>query len=128
MGRYKLLKDDDGNTTGVLINDGTHPNLPQGTTIPNNTDHRLWQEYLEWEESNDADAADTIDWMQRMRDQRDSLLAACDWTGCDDNQLSASVKSEWETYRQDLRDMPQDNPSVTTKSAFDALEWPTAPA
>jgi len=31
-------------------------------------------------------------------------------------------------YMQDLRDMPQDNPSVADDAAYDALTWPSEPA
>jgi len=127
MARYKLIEDENSNATGVIVNDETHPNLPQGACIPANIDNADWQEYLTWEESNDADAADNIDYMQMMRDRRNTLLTACDWTQLSDSPLSAAKKTEYQTYRQDLRDMPQDNPNVDTKAEYDALVWPTEP-
>jgi hypothetical protein len=69
---------------------------------------------------------DPVDYMAKMRGERDRLLAACDWTRCDDAPFSAEQKTAWATYRQDLRDMPQDNP-ITTKAEYAALEWPEAP-
>jgi len=36
---------------------------------------------------------------------RDKLLAASDWTQLGDAPLSASLKAEWVTYRQALRDL-----------------------
>lgn len=36
---------------------------------------------------------------------RNLLLTECDWTQMPDNPLSYSVKQEWRTYRQELRDM-----------------------
>ncbi len=42
----------------------------------------------------------------RLRMKRDTLLAASDWSQIDDNQLSATKKAEWATYRQALRDLP----------------------
>lgn len=128
MGRYKLVKDEDGNTTSVVINDGTHPNLAVGTIIPNDTDNRHWNEYVEWEESDDADAADTIDYMAQMRSKRDGRLQSCDWTVLSDSPLAASLQADYEAYRQDLRDVPQDNPSITTKAGYDAITWPSEPA
>jgi len=34
------------------------------------------------------------------------LLAESDWTQTADNALSSDKKTEWETYRQSLRDLP----------------------
>lgn len=70
---------------------------------------------------------DSTDYMALMRGERDPLLMACDWTQLPDSPLSASLKADWAAYRQDLRDMPQDNP-ITTKAEYDALVWPVEPA
>ena len=55
-------------------------------------------------------------------DQRNALLAASDWTQGNDSPLSATVKTQWQTYRQNLRDMPQ-------QDTFDPLnpDWPSIP-
>lgn len=41
-----------------------------------------------------------------IRDKRDALLAACDWTQMTDSPLTDLKKAEWVTYRQELRDFP----------------------
>ena len=41
--------------------------------------------------------------MAQIRGQRNSLLAACDWTQIAD---STADKTAWATYRQQLRDLP----------------------
>ena len=130
MARYKLVKDEDLNTTGVVVNDDTHPTLPEGASIPNCVGNRDWDEYVLWEaeEGNTADAADTVDYMARMRSVRDQLLSRCDWTQITDSPLSGDAKTNYQTYRQDLRDMPQDNPNITTKEGYDGLTWPTEPS
>ena len=71
--------------------------------------------------------SDPIDYMQKMRDERNKLLVDTDWTQLSDSPCSASLKADYATYRQDLRDMPQDNPNTTTKTAYDNLTWPTDP-
>jgi hypothetical protein len=38
---------------------------------------------------------------------RDDLLRESDWTQFNDSPLSEQKKSEWATYRQALRDVPQ---------------------
>ena len=56
-----------------------------------------------------------IKWMQ-VRNQRNSLLAECDWRAFSDVTLS----DEWKTYRQALRDVP-------TQADPDNITWPTKP-
>jgi hypothetical protein len=50
-----------------------------------------------------------------MREQRNALLAASDWTQANDSPLSAEKKVEWATYRTALRNLPSssDWPDVT---------------
>jgi hypothetical protein len=59
-----------------------------------------------------------------LRHKRNSLLKACDWTVGSDSPLSDSKKSEWQTYRQALRDLPDTN----SASAYKQIVWPTPPA
>ena len=68
-----------------------------------------------WPSVRDATAWD------RVRCERDRLLAACDWTQVADAPLTAAQKTAWKAYRQELRDIPQtfDDP--------DAVVWPTEP-
>jgi len=60
---------------------------------------------------------DALAW-DRVRAERDRLLAASDWTQVADAPVDAAV---WAVYRQALRDVPQDFASP------DAVVWPTAP-
>lgn len=62
---------------------------------------------------------DSQKWKE-VRNFRNQLLVASDWTRLDDNQLSESKKTEWETYRQSLRD-------ITTQSDPHNLTWPNKP-
>lgn len=56
-----------------------------------------------------------------MRQQRDAMLAGCDWTQVADSPLGAATKAAWATYRTALRNLPQ-------QSGFPAsVTWPTAP-
>ena len=57
---------------------------------------------------------------QRMR--RDSILKATDWTVLPDSPLSNSKKAEWQTFRQALRDIPD-------QAGFPAnVTWPSKPS
>jgi len=60
---------------------------------------------------------DALAW-DRVRAERDRLLAASDWTQVADAPVDAAA---WAVYRQALRDVPQDFASP------DAVVWPTAP-
>jgi len=56
-----------------------------------------------------------------VRAKRDAKLQSCDWTMLSDVPLDPSVKTEWETYRQALRD-------ITDQSDPFNIVWPTPPA
>ena len=56
-----------------------------------------------------------------IRRERDSILAASDWTQVADAPFTASEKQAWADYRQALRDVPQDFDSP------DDVIWPEAP-
>jgi len=133
MARYRMAEDENGDTKGVYVNDGTHPELPEGAFIPNVVGNHHWDEYVIWEETNDADAAeDEYDWDGRMTQVRNSLLTQYDWTQLpdvlDQSRLTAGQVASAVAYRQELADVPQNNTNVTTKTAFDAISWPTKPS
>lgn len=59
------------------------------------------------------------EWLiERMRNERNRLLAASDWTMLTDAQVA---RAEWVTYRQALRDFP-----ATWKPAL-KVNFPTPP-
>ena len=59
--------------------------------------------------------------MNQVRDERNILLADCDWTQASDSSLSAGTKESWIIYRQELRDIPENNADPFN------ISWPTAP-
>ena len=60
-----------------------------------------------------------------IRQRRNNLLIACDWTQGEDSPLSAEKKTEWQTYRQALRDVPANNSSAVNR---EDVVWPTKPS
>tara|TARA_B100000470_G_C19755874_1_gene375999 strand:+ start:472 stop:780 length:309 start_codon:yes stop_codon:yes gene_type:complete len=82
-------------------------------------------EYIELTESEladraaDAEAAD-LD-MGRVRSQRNSMLSASDWTQIGDATLGDHTAEEWRTYRQALKDIPQNHTRVSE------VVWPNDP-
>jgi hypothetical protein len=66
-----------------------------------------------------AEAAD-LD-MNMVRGQRDGMLGAADWTQLGDATLGDHTAEEWRTYRQALKDIPQNYTRVST------VVWPEDP-
>ena len=64
--------------------------------------------------------ANTESQWAKIRSQRDTLLAACDWTQLPDVPLDTEQKQAWVVYRQALRD-------VTSQADPYNIEWPVAP-
>ncbi|WP_409968737.1 tail fiber assembly protein [Bengtsoniella intestinalis] len=55
------------------------------------------------------------------RNTRDKRLTACDWTQVGDCPLDEATKTAWQTYRQALRDVPN-------QSGFpNDINWPEMP-
>jgi hypothetical protein len=67
----------------------------------------------------DRDAMDLS--MGPVRSQRDSLLRDSDWTQIGDATLGAHTAEEWRTYRQVLKDIPQNYTRQST------VVWPNDP-
>ena len=58
--------------------------------------------------------------LKRVREKRNKLLADSDWTRLDDVYMNAGVKTKWEDYRKQLRD-------ITENIDLDNVAWPTPP-
>ena len=65
--------------------------------------------------------------MRLLREKRDILLRETDWTQYRDVTLSND--SDWQTYRQSLRDLPSTaSPQLDEKGQLINVTWPTKPA
>lgn len=62
--------------------------------------------------------------LKSIRATRRNKLAESDWTQFADSPLTDKKKAEWATYRQALRDLPQEYPDAITN---DDIIWPTKP-
>jgi hypothetical protein len=62
---------------------------------------------------------ENIQW-DEVRSERNRLLTECDWTQMNDTPISGSKLTEWQTYRQSLRD-------ITNQSNPFEISWPTKP-
>jgi hypothetical protein len=63
---------------------------------------------------------DEVFW-ERLRGQRNYMLATSDWSQLTDAPLTSAEKSAWAAYRQELRDLPEntEDPKEVT--------WPLQP-
>jgi len=61
---------------------------------------------------------------EQVRVHREQLLKDSDWSQLSDNGLSSTKKTEWQTYRQELRDLPS---GISSKQDITDLVYPTKP-
>ena len=82
------------------------------TSIPN-CDEKYWKVVnsvlleMSTEEKAVVDAEIIMQKWVSVRSIRNEKLRNCDWTQLTDAPLSDTKKTEWQTYRQTLRDIPQ---------------------
>jgi hypothetical protein len=81
-------------------------------------------EYYYWDMQNEIWQYSSEALYSLIRQQRDIKLYQCDWTQLTDAPLNENKKQEWTIYRQELRDLPQNQPSLTS---LEEVVWPTPP-
>ena len=59
-----------------------------------------------------------------LRQDRNKLLLECDWTDLPNAVLSDEKKTEWQTYRTNLRAITN---GLTTVEDVNSVTWPTRP-
>jgi hypothetical protein len=63
-----------------------------------------------------------------MRKLRNSFLRASDWTQMSDSPLTSEKKTEWATYRQALRDLPNNSaPTLDEGGNLVGVAFPVQP-
>ena len=63
--------------------------------------------------------------MRVLREERNRKLAETDWMSFSD---SPTMSTEWQTYRQALRDLPANStPSLDENGNLTGVEWPSKP-
>ena len=83
----------------------------------------------ETELNNELTRLNNAEPMKLLRVERDTRLAACDWTQSRD--LTLSNDADWKTYRQALRDLPASaSPKLDTDGNLDmsSVTFPTEPS
>ncbi len=62
--------------------------------------------------------------LNNLRVERNGLLKDSDWTDLPNTPLTDEKKSEWQTYRTNLRDITD---GLTTVEQVEAVEFPSKP-
>ena len=76
----------------------------------------------ETEINNKIAELDAAEPMRLLREERDARLLETDWT--QNRDVTLSNDSNWQTYRQSLRDIPQ----TYRVEGYSAVVWPTIPS
>jgi len=63
---------------------------------------------------------------EEIRTIRDRLLRDSDFTQLSDSPFSSEVKALWATYRQELRDLPE-NQNIDEMEDLSDVNWPSKP-
>lgn len=93
-------------------------NVSEGTPIlVSGSYQQVWNETDKTE--SEISASIELKW-QEVREQRNVLLSETDWTQFQDSPITGSKLTEYQTYRQELRD-------ITTNDNPFTLVWPTQP-
>ena len=69
--------------------------------------------------------------LKLLREERNKLIAATDWTQLKDIDLDTIRERNWKNYRQALRDLPaKSNPKLDSFGDLDmsSVNWPTKPS
>lgn len=95
--------------------------------LPNDVDLKyakgvLVQGQVEVIHSDEKEEADIEAAWENLRQERNRKLSECDWTQLADAPISAGKKTEWQTYREELRDFPQQ-----VGDPRQPQNWPTKP-
>jgi len=121
MNSYTIYKTDTGEIIGTTTSDITIDQVSL-----NDGESAIEGNYsgLEYKIENNQAVTRTEPITELIRQKRNDLLIASDWTQVNDSPLSDTKKAEWATYRQELRDLPSSHQSTTN---FDDVVFPTQP-
>lgn len=72
-----------------------------------------------------SDSDKTTQVLEQVRRERDLILLSTDWTQVTDSPLTAEQRSEWQMYRQALRDLPADYSYITS---LEQVTFPEVPS
>ena len=121
MNSYTIYKTDTGEIIGTTTSDITIDEVSL-----NNNELAIEGNYsgLEYKILDNEAVLRTEPITDLIRNIRNDMLSASDWTQTIDCPLTDAKKAEWATYRQALRDLPSLHQSTTN---IDSVIFPTQP-
>jgi len=90
--------------------------------VKNNSEKELPTYYDIIKKLTELQAAEPL---RLLRQQRNQLLQQSDWRMVSD--YPGSNQTEWQTYRQALRDITTQTPSLDSNGQLTGITWPTPP-
>lgn len=84
--------------------------------------NRFFEWSVVWNKMQELQAAEP---MRQLRQQRNQKLAQSDWRMVSD--YPGTNQTEWQTYRQALRDITTQTPSLDSNGQLSGITWPTPP-
>jgi len=78
----------------------------------------------EWHPESEKWIIDVEKFWMKVRINRNTLLTQCDWTQMPDTSLDDEARRAWTIYREDLRNVPQNNQFA---NSYEEVIWPTPP-
>jgi hypothetical protein len=121
MNSYTIYKTDTGEIIGTTTSDITIDEVSL-----NDNESAIEGNYsgLEYKILDNEAVLRTEPITDLIRQIRNDLLIASDWTQVNDSPLTDAKKAEWATYRQALRDLPSLHESTTN---INDVVFPTQP-
>lgn len=77
-----------------------------------------------WAGRDELEARAKAEALERLRAERDRLLAGSDWTQLPDSPLAVEEREAWAVYRQALRDLPA---AAEVLADPRSVSWPQPP-
>ena len=104
-----------------------HKKLPDGTYTNDSS-----QFGVTWDQvKTKLDELNNLEPFRLLREERNKLIAATDWTQLKDIDLDIIRERNWKNYRQALRDLPsKSTPKLDSNGDLDmtSVSWPDKPS
>ena len=104
-----------------------HKKLPDGTYTNDSS-----QFGVTWDQvKTKLDELNNLEPFRLLREERNKLIAATDWTQLKDIDLDIIRERNWKNYRQALRDLPsKSTPKLDSNGDLDmsSVNWPDKPS
>jgi|TARA_R110001583_G_scaffold161392_1_gene313530 hypothetical protein len=121
MAKYAIVES--GTVTNIVEWDGSATHADSSGWVLATADAQIGGSYDGSSFTKKPNTQTDADALTGMRLERDRRLSESDWTQGRDVTLTND--SDWQTYRQALRDLPS---GKTTKAHVDGATWPTKPS